>query len=481
MFGFIDFIGKECMQMWKKVCAGLLGCSMAASVSLGAAFAAPEQADAPKNVQAEVPKIPGGVNTGNVVSAPAVQQPAVQPPATQQPVTQPPATTQPPAAQQPATQQPATQQPKAETPAAKTSQEKKIVINIASRSLALYQGTEKIRLYPLGLGKPYTPTPTGYYKISSKDVNPTWSDPSDPSVVIPSGESNPLGYRWMLLYGNYGIHGTNRPDSIGHYVSNGCVRMKESDVEALFDLVEVGTPVEITYNRIVVEKAPDDTVVYYIYPDGYDCQPVDVALVNRWLEGYGVSAFVSDEAIQQKIAASDGEPTFIGKVYNTFVNGNKLVGKTVVVDNVTYLPAVDVAQAVKLDLQWKQDAGTLVTPYGQAKGYNKKNVLYCNAADAATLFRLKGTLESTKSYVLKSEKPVAPAAVPANPGTAATAPAAVPANPGTAAAAPAAVPANPGTAAAASPAQKDAELSVVHEDKPVLIYEKQDLAKEAIR
>ena len=143
------------------------------------------------------------------------------------------------------------------------------------------------------------------------------------------------------------------------------------------------------------------------------------------------------------------------------------MGKTVVVDNVTYLPAVDVAQAVKLDLQWKQDAGTLVTPYGQAKGYNKKNVLYCNAADAATLFRLKGTLESTKSYVLKSEKPVAPAAVPANPGTAA--------------AAPAAVPANPGTAAAASPAQKDAELSVVHEDKPVLIYEKQDLAKEAIR
>ena len=86
------------MQMWKKVCAGLLGCSMAASVSLGAAFAAPEQADAPKNVQAEVPKIPGGVNTGNVVSAPAVQQPAVQPPETQQPVTQPPATTQPPAA-----------------------------------------------------------------------------------------------------------------------------------------------------------------------------------------------------------------------------------------------------------------------------------------------------------------------------------------------------------------------------------------------
>ena len=451
MIGFIDFIGKECMQMWKKVCAGLLGCSMAASVSLNAVLAAPEQADAAQKVQSEAPKVPGGVEAGTVAPAtpPAVQQPATQQPATQQP----------------ATQQPVTQQPQAGTPAA--SQEKKIVINIASRSLALYQGTEKIRLYPLGLGKPYTPTPTGYYKINSKDVNPTWSDPSDPSVVIPSGESNPLGYRWMLLYGNYGIHGTNRPDSIGHYVSNGCIRMKESDVEALFDLVEVGTPVEITYNRIVVEKAPDDTVVYYIYPDGYDCQPVDVALVNRWLEGYGVSAFVSDEAIQEKIAASDGEPTFIGKVYNTFVNGNKLLGKTVVVDNVTYLPAADVAQAVKLDLQWKQDTGSLVTPYGQARGYNKKNVLYCNAADAATLFHLKGTLESTKSYVLKSGASAKPATVPANPGTTA-------ANPAT-------VPANPGTAAVNPPAQKETAPSVVHEDKPVLIYEKEDSTKEAVR
>ena len=134
----------------------------------------------------------------------------------------------------------------------------KISINLAARSLALYRDTDKIRLYPIGPGAADTPTPVGYYKIQEKDVNPTWTDP-DTGVSIPSGPDNPLGYRWMTLKGNIGIHGTNRPDSVGHLVSHGCIRMREKDVEALFDLVHVGTPVEITYNRVVVEKAPDDT------------------------------------------------------------------------------------------------------------------------------------------------------------------------------------------------------------------------------
>lgn len=297
------------------------------------------------------------------------------------------------------------------------STEKKIVINIASRSLALYQGNEKIRLYPLGLGKPYTPTPVGYYAIQSKDVNPTWVDPSDTTKVIPSGEDNPLGYRWMLLQGNYGIHGTNRPDSIGHYVSNGCIRMRESDVEALFDLVDVGTPVEITYNRIVVEKLKDNTVVYYIYPDGYERQALDVALVNKWLSGYGISSFESDENIRTKIENSDGEPTFIGKVYNGYVDGKRLSGKVVIAEGVTYLPALDVSQALSMDLQWKPEESMLVTPYGMAKGYDKKSVLYCDASDAMTLFHLEGAIEGGNSYVLRTKKaPVkAPGSSPVQP------------------------------------------------------------------
>ena len=164
----------------------------------------------------------------------------------------------------------------AQTPKAVTGDiaDRKIIINLAARSLALYQGNERVRLYPIGPGKASTPTPVGYYKIITKDLNPTWTDPEDSANSIPSGPSNPLGYRWMGFTGNYGIHGTNHPESIGHYVSNGCVRMNEKNAEDLYDLIQVGTPLEIGYNRVVVEKAPDSNVVYYMYPDGYGWQKV---------------------------------------------------------------------------------------------------------------------------------------------------------------------------------------------------------------
>lgn len=275
---------------------------------------------------------------------------------------------------------------------------RKISINLAARSLAVYEGQKRIRLYPIGPGKASTPTPVGYFKVESKDLNPTWTDPTDPEYSIPSGESNPLGYRWMEVQGNYGIHGTNKPESIGHYVSNGCIRMNEKDVEDVFDLVKVGTPIEITYNRIVVEKTPDDRIAFYIYPDGYDRQPLDVEEATKWLKGYGVQNFISDEDIEQKIEASDGEPTYIGKVYNITVDGKKLQNKAVEQDGITYLPAIDLADAAGVNLGWDEKSEVLFSTVGKATGYNKKDVLYCNADDVQTLFHLDGGL-SDKQYV----------------------------------------------------------------------------------
>ena len=205
---------------------------------------------------------------------------------------------------------------------AETAQaQKKIFINSASRLMLLYDGDKKLAVYHLGLGKVSTPTPTGYFQIREKIINPSWIDPNDPEYEIPSGSDNPLGYRWMQIEGNYGIHGTNRPESIGGYVSNGCIRMNERDVEELYEVVEVGTPVEITYNRVVVEKTPEDEIAYYIYPDGYGMQDVTVADVTKWIEPFGVLAFESEYDISQKIEASDGEPTYIGKPYNVEING----------------------------------------------------------------------------------------------------------------------------------------------------------------
>ena len=318
------------------------------------------------------------------------------------------------------TQTTATQTTTAETP---TNDEavidsRKISINLAARSLAVYEGQKRIRLYPIGPGKASTPTPVGYFKVQSKDLNPTWTDPTDPEYSIPSGESNPLGYRWMEVQGNYGIHGTNKPESIGHYVSNGCIRMNEKDVEDVFDLVKVGTPIEITYNRIVVEKTPDDRVAFYVYPDGYGRQPLDVEEATKWLKGYGVQNFISDEDIEKKIEASDGEPTYIGKVYNITVDGKKLQNKAVEQDGITYLPAIDLADAAGVNLGWDEKSEVLFSTVGKATGYNKKDTLYCNADDVQTLFHLDGGL-SDKQYVYH-KMTAAPAATTTTAAPAAT-------------------------------------------------------------
>ncbi len=107
-----------------------------------------------------------------------------------------------------------------------------ILIDLAVKRL-YYKSPQRGQYeYPVAIGKPSTPTPTGAYKIMTKIVNP----------------GGILGTRWLGLdipNGPYGIHGTNNPSSIGQEISNGCIRMFNQDVEALFELVRIGTVVTI--------------------------------------------------------------------------------------------------------------------------------------------------------------------------------------------------------------------------------------------
>jgi len=107
-----------------------------------------------------------------------------------------------------------------------------IIINRASHTLSLYKNGKLVKKYPVAVGKPSTPTPTGHYKIINKELNP----------------GGPFGVRWMGLNvpgGGYGIHGTNNPNSIGKDISHGCIRMYNNDVIELNNLVQIGTPVTI--------------------------------------------------------------------------------------------------------------------------------------------------------------------------------------------------------------------------------------------
>ena len=118
-----------------------------------------------------------------------------------------------------------------------------IVVSLADRKLALIEDRRVVKIYPVAVGKRSTPSPTGEFKIANRIPAPTYYHSGQ---VVPPGKANPLGTRWIgLSHKGYGIHGTNAPNSIGRAASHGCIRMRRSDVEELFQLVRVGDVVEI--------------------------------------------------------------------------------------------------------------------------------------------------------------------------------------------------------------------------------------------
>lgn len=127
---------------------------------------------------------------------------------------------------------------------------KTIVVDISENRLFLYDGLRRAKTYRVATGQPAYPTPVGSFEIITKEVNPTWVNPARDTwgatepAEIPPGPGNPLGTRALALSApGILIHGTPDDWSIGTHASHGCIRMHMWDVEELFPLVYVGTPV----------------------------------------------------------------------------------------------------------------------------------------------------------------------------------------------------------------------------------------------
>jgi lipoprotein-anchoring transpeptidase ErfK/SrfK len=124
---------------------------------------------------------------------------------------------------------------------------RRIVVSIPDHRLILLEGDRVVRTFEVAVGKRSTPSPKGEFRVVSRVQHPTWFGPKK---VVPPGKANPLGTRWLgLSLRGYGIHGTNAPGSIGKSTSHGCIRMRNADVEELFELVPVGTPVQLAGER----------------------------------------------------------------------------------------------------------------------------------------------------------------------------------------------------------------------------------------
>jgi lipoprotein-anchoring transpeptidase ErfK/SrfK len=129
-----------------------------------------------------------------------------------------------------------------------------IVVRTTERRLYLMLGNGQAIRYMVGVGRAGKQW-AGVSRIDGKYLNPAWAPPPEvrrdkPSLpdVIPGGSArNPMGVAALTLAGgDYAIHGTNQPSSIGGYVSYGCIRMYNQDISDLFGRVSVGTAVVVT-------------------------------------------------------------------------------------------------------------------------------------------------------------------------------------------------------------------------------------------
>jgi L,D-transpeptidase ErfK/SrfK len=182
---------------------------------------------------------------------------------------------------------------------------KGIVVNLAEKRLYYFLDDHTVLTYPVSVGKSGWQTPSFYAKVNRKKIAPVWYVPDSINNYhykkygkrlpkrVPAGPNNPLGnYAIYLTKPRILIHGTNSEKMIGSEVSSGCIRMFNRNIQELFFLVPIGTPVRFIHEDekigvddgyIYLEKHPayyvDDNDNVYIYlddmQDDYDNMVID--------------------------------------------------------------------------------------------------------------------------------------------------------------------------------------------------------------
>lgn len=166
-----------------------------------------------------------------------------------------------------------------------------ITVNLAEKRLYLIQQEQhdsRIRVYPIGIGREGSDTPTGSYRVVNMISNPSWTPPASIRVerpelpaIIPPGPDNPLGDYWIgLSEHQIGLHGTNRPYGIGRQVSSGCIRLYPEHIDALFRHIHIGMPVTIIDSPLKLGFM-DDLLYLEAHPDPDSKVPAPLTEIMR--------------------------------------------------------------------------------------------------------------------------------------------------------------------------------------------------------
>lgn len=144
-----------------------------------------------------------------------------------------------------------------------------IVINVAEMRLYYYKDKNTVEVLPVGIGQLGTDTPENWVtSVQRKRANPTWTPTAkvrreyaakgEPlPAVVPAGPENPMGLFALYIGNLYAIHGTNASFGIGLRVSHGCIRLRNDDIEHLFNTVPVGTRVQFVNQPVKASQEPD--------------------------------------------------------------------------------------------------------------------------------------------------------------------------------------------------------------------------------
>lgn len=225
------------------------------------------------------------------------------------------------------------------------AERKGIILNLPEYRLYYFPDIRKeekpvVMTYPTGIGRMDWETPLGISRITEKKKDPTWIPPEsikrhriasgEPPLpdIVPPGPDNPLGRHALRLSigkGSYLIHGTVKPFGVGMRVSSGCIRMYPEDIERLFDLVPIGTQVNIVnqpiklgwlLDSLFIELHPpleEDEAKFANYKQAVISEINDFLMQEQNQKKLGVDFEINHEALDRAITEKSGMPVMISR------------------------------------------------------------------------------------------------------------------------------------------------------------------------
>lgn len=205
-----------------------------------------------------------------------------------------------------------------------------IVVNLAELRLYYFPpGEQIVQVFPIGIGQQGLETPEMTTRVGQKIPNPTWTPTAGIRArslergvtlpaVIPAGPGNPLGlFALRLAYGNgeYLIHGTNAPDSVGLRVSSGCIRMNAPDIKALFAQVRSGTTVRVINEPVKYSVEPNGAHYLEVHRplspnEAQDTQTMKITLSPEFKQ-FAEQKGVSEALVKKSLTRRAGYPMMV--------------------------------------------------------------------------------------------------------------------------------------------------------------------------